>query len=115
MVGSSANRPVPLGTGKARARFRSSVFLKPGSLADDRQEVLYSFRHVGLWTPDASATFKRFRLEPGMYKVQVERRLAPQERHDLATPSVEFLAALLPELESRIASAEGARPSRPLP
>ena len=102
MEGATSSRAVS--TGRGKARFRSSVFVKSGPLSEDRQEVLFSFRHAGLWSPDASETRKRFRHEPGMYKVQVERRIAPQERQDLASPSVEFLNALLPVIEARINS-----------
>ena len=45
---------------------------------------------------------KEMERVPGMYKVQVARRLLPSEARTLDNPCEAFLEALLPVLEARI-------------
>jgi hypothetical protein len=104
------DREIPTGRGTL-ARFRSLAFAKGGGSADVRDEVYYSFRHDDRWYPDAAGDWKRFRHNPSMFKVQVQRRLAPRERRLVANPTEQFLARFLPVLEARIA--QGAGPSEP--
>ena len=81
------------------ARLRTFVFIKPDALAKERVHVYAAFRHAGRWTPDSSGSRKRFRHEPGMFKIQVQRRLGPGERCDPGNPIEQFSAALINEIE----------------
>ncbi len=86
------------------ARLRSFVFVKPDALATERVHVYAGFRHAGRWTPDSSDSRKRFRHEPGMFKIQVQRRLVARERSDPGNPIEQFSAALISELERELAA-----------
>jgi hypothetical protein len=90
-------------TNRGYARFRSLAFAKLGGAGDFRDEVYYSFRHEGRWYPDAAADWKRLRQNPSMFKLQLERRLAPRERRHIGNPTEQFLSVFLPVLERRIA------------
>jgi hypothetical protein len=93
-----------IGTGGVHAPFRSLVFVK-GQVADaDRVEVYYSWRYHGRWTPEFG-TFKQFERIPGVYKIQLARRLTEQERRDVGPPCESLLDVLVPEIEHRLAPA----------
>jgi hypothetical protein len=80
------------------ARFASAVYVKP----PERTECLWSFWHDGIWSNDASQTKKQFKHHPDMFKVQVERLVAPVENRSQNNPSEDFLSKLLPVLQERI-------------
>ncbi len=100
-------RPIAIeGSERSPVPFRSLAFTKgEGGLADS-QEVYYSLRYDGRWTT-RSATPKASRWIPGMYKVQVSRRISSRERRDVENPCEPFLATLVGEIEARLA---GTRP-----
>jgi hypothetical protein len=84
--------------------FRSLAFTKgEGGLADS-QEAYYSLRYDGRWTTQLTSP-KALRRISGMYKVQVSRRISGRERRDVDNPCEPFLAALVGEIETRIAKA----------
>jgi hypothetical protein len=84
--------------------FRSLAFTKgEGGLADS-QEVYYSLRYNGRWTTQSTSP-KALKRISGMYKVQVSRRISDRERRDVDNPCEPFLAALVGEIETRIAEA----------
>ncbi len=98
-------------TGRAQglesAEFRSLIYAKQQPGLVERVEVYYSFRHAGQWSPDAAGTQKRFRHDPAMFKVQVQRLVAlNEERGGPDHPTEEFLAELVPEIERRLADLE---------
>ncbi|CAN5892894.1 hypothetical protein BH23PLA1_BH23PLA1_25450 [soil metagenome] len=100
---------VPTGRAQDResAEFRSLIYAKRQAGLAERVEVYYSFRHAGQWSPDATGTQKRFRHDPAMFKVQVQRLVAPnEERGGPDHPTEEFLAELVPEIERRLAALE---------
>lgn len=80
---------------------RHAIYSKPAGGTTEYQEVFYTFRHAGRWSPDAEATRKQFRHRPAMFKVQVQRPVAPTEGSD--SPSEEFLAELIVAIERRLA------------
>jgi hypothetical protein len=86
------------------ARLRSFVFVKPDALARERVCVYAGFRHAGRWTPDSSESRKRFRHEPGMFKIQVQRQIGPSERCLPGDPIEQFSAALIGEIERELAA-----------
>jgi hypothetical protein len=100
-------RPITVeGSERSPVPFRSLAFTKgEGGLADS-QEVYYSLRYDGRWTT-RSATPKASRGIPGMYKIQVSRRISSRERRDVENPCEPFLATLVGEIEARLA---GTRP-----
>jgi len=97
-----ANDPGP-------ARFRSLVYAKNQGGTIDRQEVYYSFRHADRWAPDEAGRRKLFRRSPAMFKVQVQRQVAPGERRGSDSPCEQFLGVLLPEIERLLAKSAGSR------
>ena len=86
------------------AEFRSAVYAKTGGRALLREQVYHSFRLEGRWSPDIGAGRKFPRRNPGVFKVQVQRRVAEKERHDRDEPIEQFLKILIPEIERRIAA-----------
>ena len=96
------DRPVALGEGPAAVPFRSLAYTKgEGGLADS-QEVYCSFRYGGRWTTDPASP-KAARRMPGMFKVQASRRISGRERRDVDNPAESLLAALVGEIEARLA------------
>jgi hypothetical protein len=91
-----------IGADGRSAGLRSWVFIKPDPLAKERVNVYAAFRHAGRWTPDSSGSRKRFRHEPGMFKIQIERRIGPRERCDPGNPIEQFSSALIAELEREL-------------
>lgn len=86
--------------GGSQALFWSLVFAKGEGGAVDRQQVFYALRYGGQWT--ARMDYKRIARLPGLYKIQLTRRVAEHERLDISNPCESFLEAMLPELERRI-------------
>jgi hypothetical protein len=93
----------PIETGRGKASFRSEVFAK----GPVRQEIYYSFRHNARWSPSVIENWKLFRVSPSMFKVQVQRQVVAHERRDVNNPTEQFLAALLPLIEERLAEKAG--------
>ena len=92
--------PVPLGTGVGTipAGFAGLVFAKKAGLGD-REEVYYSFRHEGVWTPMVEGNWRILRFSPGVFKIQVQRKVNDTEYRHLDNPSSRFLGALMPKFE----------------
>jgi hypothetical protein len=85
------------------AEFRSELYARERDHRRWRDEVYHAFRHGDRWTPDARSNWRKFRHHPSMFKVQVQRSVSESERRDLDNPTEQFLALLIPELETRIA------------
>jgi hypothetical protein len=81
--------------------FRSVAFTRGDTARPDTQEVYYSWRYNGRWTPDVRRPREMQRVA-GMYKVQVARRLQGAEARAVANPCESFLEFLVPALEARI-------------
>ena len=99
----TVERPIAVeGTGAETVPFRSLAFTKgEGGLADT-QEVYYSLFYDGRWTTQSTSPKASQRI-PGMYKVQLSRRISTRERRDLDNPCEPFLASLVGEIEARMA------------
>jgi Protein of unknown function (DUF3485) len=90
----------------------------------ERQEVFYTFRQNDRWSPHVDGNWKTLSRSPDLFKVQVQRRIADQERRyvsapnsqgaSVVSPTVRFLAMFLPEIERQIKRAAG-RGSRGAP
>jgi hypothetical protein len=91
-----------------QAVFLSLIFAKGEEGAPlDRQQVFYALRYPGhypglsdQWTYEFD--YKRIARVPGLYKIQLTRRVGEQERYDISNPCEAFLEAMLPEMEQRI-------------
>lgn len=95
--------PIPVAGGQAK--FNSLIFAKGEGGMIDRQQVFYAVRYDGRWTMDVD--FKKISRLPGIYKIQLTRRIGEHERLDSTSksgnnPCEAFLEAMLPELERRI-------------
>lgn len=104
-VEGAGSRVVDIGEGR-RAPFRSLVYAKGEAAAGVRQEVYYSWRYLGKWSPNVG-THKEFERIPGMYKVHLAREVSERELREVGNPCESLLEHLMPELERRI---EAARP-----
>ena len=83
------------------ATFRSSIFVKSGGRSTIRQMVYHSFLLDGPWSPSV-ATRKFARKNPGIFKVQIQRRVNEGEKQDADEPIEDFVKKLLPTLEKMI-------------
>ena len=92
------------------APFRSLIYKRGEGGRTDRQEVYYSWRINGRWSPEAG-TVKQLERIPGMYKVQLARSVTEHERRDVGNPCEALLEALLPALEQRVKRPSGGRSS----
>jgi hypothetical protein len=91
------------------ASFNSLVFAKGEGGAAERQQVFYALRYGGQWS--VKLDYKVINRLPGLYKIQLTRRIGDRERLDISSPCEAFLEAMLPEMERRISAASTA-PSR---
>ena len=99
-VGDPFERPIR--SKEDSAPFRSLAYSKGEAGKVELQEVYYSWRYDGRWSTVVSSP-KRSERIPGMYKVQIARRLLPNESRILDNPCEAFLEVLIPDVEARIA------------
>jgi hypothetical protein len=104
----ASSRTIPLDSLPA-AEFRSEVFIRAEDKRKWRQEVYHSFRHGNRWSSDAKRFWKEFRHHPSMFKVQVVRPVAEKEQRTVNNPTEQFLALLIPEIETRNAASRNGR------
>jgi EpsI family protein len=95
--------------GDLRAPFRALVYARGEGGQAERQEVYYSWRYAGHWTPDVG-TFKQLERIPGMYKVHLDRSVTEHEKRDVGNPCEAFLQELLPALEQRVQQGRSRKP-----
>ena len=88
--------------------FQEVIFHKGEGGAADQQEVYFSWRYGGRWSPNM-ITRKTSERIPGMFKVQVARPVRDRELdvRDVGNPCEAFLAYLMPEIDRRIAQGQG--------
>ncbi len=103
-VDESMTRPIKIDK-KGTAPFRSAVYAKSGGRTILREEVYYSFRLGNDWSPDMGRGRKFPRKNPGIFKVQVQRRVVEGERRDRDEPIEQFLGLLVDDIERRVANA----------
>jgi hypothetical protein len=99
------SRPVPLG--KSAVPFKSLAYTKGEGGQAEFQEIYCSWRYNGQWFLDVSDP-KRSERIPGMYKVQVARRISATENRAIDNPAEAFVELLVAEIERRIAAASSA-------
>jgi EpsI family protein len=104
-VGAADDRTVK--AGPLEVPVRALVYTKGEGGQGGLQEVYYSWRYSGHWSPVLGA-HKKFERIPGMYKVHLSRPVTERERRDIGNPCESFLEALIPEIERRLAE-----PGRP--
>jgi hypothetical protein len=102
-VGGTVDRKVPL-DGGGSADFRSSVFAKSGGRAMIYQTVYHTYEMNGVWSP-AVENHKLPRRNPGVFKVQIQRRSFEGERRGDNEPIEAFVAKLLPVIDRMTAEA----------
>lgn len=96
-VGDTVDRKIPYGSGEV-ADFRSSVFAKSGGRSMILQTVYHSYELDGAWSPAIDGR-RVTRRNPGVFKVQIQRRSLPQEVRGENEPIEAFIAKLLPVIE----------------
>lgn len=90
---------------EAQGGFRSASYVKIAGRSTIREVVYYSFRLDGKWSNRVGGR-KLMRRNPGVFKLQVQRRLGERESLGQGDPIEDFLAALLAEIESMVRVAE---------
>ncbi len=100
---------VPLEDSSRSVTFREGLYGRPQGEGSGFHEVYYSFLNAGEWRPDMEDRWKRFRYFPGMFKIQIERRVKTAGLEDSPSPSL--LANLVEEIEVRSRKAEAASPA----
>jgi len=96
----------------AEVPFRQAVYGISQGGASSYHDVYYSFRNAGEWAPDMGVHWKRFRSHPGMFKIQVERRVESAGAKDDACR--DLLAALVAEIEAKAGGGpKAAKPAGP--
>lgn len=86
------------------AKFRASIFAKPGGRVVIRNAVYHSFLLEQPWTPSI-ATQKFPRKNPGIFKIQIQRRIGDGESLGSDEPIEDFIQKLIPLLDGMIAAA----------
>jgi Protein of unknown function (DUF3485) len=103
-----------LDCGGVEAGFRSVAYTKGDAGSREIQDVYFTWRYNGRWTPNVGSP-KQLERIPGMYKVQIARQLKSKESHaDDHDPCESFLKVLIPDLESRI-TGKAPAPEAPAP
>jgi hypothetical protein len=87
-----------------KAPFRSLEYTRGDAGQAEYQEVYYSWRYNGRWSTSVSSPKESERI-PGMYKVQLARRISRDESRNFDNPCEAFLELLIPDLEARITGA----------
>jgi hypothetical protein len=92
--------------------FHELIYMKGEGGQTEEQEVYYTWRYSGAWTP-ALTTQKGFERIPGMFKVHVSRRIRETEIDvlNIGNPCVDFLSELMPQIDRRIADSRAHRPA----
>ena len=85
------------------APFRALVYAKGEGASANLQEVYYSWRYNGRWSPEIGIQ-KHFERISGMYKIHIARHSTGREARYEGNPSEAFLRVLLPEIERRTAA-----------
>lgn len=93
-------KPIP-----GRADFLAATYSKPNGRLTLREAVYHSFRLDGQWSPFIGQGRKFPRRNPGIFKVQIHRRIAEGETVDQGDPIEQFLQLFLTEIEARIKAA----------
>jgi len=89
----------------AKVPFREDYFVKYGGGAAIHEQVYHSFRNAGEWGPDMQSRWKSFRYNPGMFKVQIQRRDAGDVKKDDSGLEA-FLGNIVREINRRQISAK---------
>lgn len=99
--------------GPTRYPFTSLFFAKGEGGQAERQEVYYTWRYLGRWTPQL-VVMKRIERIPGMFKVHLSRQAGLGEIREVGNPCEAFLAELMPWVDHRLAETEAkTAPERP--
>jgi Protein of unknown function (DUF3485) len=90
--------------------FEELVYAKGEGGTADQQEVYFSWRYAGKWSP-GMMTRKVSERIPGMFKVQVARPIQDRELdvRGVGNPCEAFLTYLMPEIDRRIAQGQAAQ------
>jgi hypothetical protein len=94
---------IPIPESTAKAWFREEHFVKYTAGVGIHEQVYHSFRNAGEWRIDMQTRWKSFRHNPGMFKVQVQRRAGADGKTDDARVE-EFLGKIVHEIDRRLAA-----------
>jgi hypothetical protein len=92
---------IPIPETRATAPFRRETFKKSKAGQQAAEEVYFSFLNNDQWDFNMARHWKRFRLHPGMFKVQIQSRASGLGQIE-NTPVNELLSAIVGQIEQRL-------------
>lgn len=95
--------PIALDDDQTSVPFREALYGKSRGGSTSFHEVYYSFRNAGEWRTEMGSRWKRFRSNPDMFKIQIERQVKNEQLGD--SPCQSLLANLVEEIEKRTENA----------
>ena len=96
-VGETTDHDIKLKNGEI-VSFRASVFAKSGGRVLIQQAVYHSYLLGDRWSPDI-ANRELLRENPGIFKIQIQRRVVEGEARDQDEPIESFIQKIVPVLE----------------
>jgi len=101
--------------GPRAMEYRSLLFVKKGGTTPVRDEVYYTFRRAGIWSPTVSGNWKALQSGPPVFKIQIQRPVVEREHRGVNNPCQQFLEEIIPEIERLIAAAQQSGGASPVP
>jgi hypothetical protein len=94
---------------KGPVQYRWAIYMKRVGGIRRYEEAYYTFRHNGDWLADVSSRWKRFRYQPGLFKIQIGHQVTSLGENGEG-PCETLLAEIVRQLEGRL-SAGGSGPA----
>ncbi len=98
------NLEIPVPGSAKPVKCRAFLFSKKIGGKTEYSEVIDTFLHNGEWLPEVASRWKMFRYHPGMFKIQLERKVS--ELSFETSPSRVLLAELVQTINKRVADAK---------
>jgi hypothetical protein len=98
------NLEIPIAGSTKPVKCRAFLFSKKIGGGTEYYEVIDTFLHNGEWLPEVASRWKMFRYHPGMFKIQLERKVS--ELSFDTSPSRVLLAELVQTINKRVADAK---------
>lgn len=95
---------IPIAGSTRPARFRAGIYSKDLAGTGIYEESFHSFRNNGNWWSEVGQHWKSFRYHPGMFKVQVQRRISGIQTKD--SPLEGLAGKIVEEIERRLAEGQ---------
>lgn len=81
--------------------YRWAIYMKREGGINRYEEAYYTFEHGGIWKPDVAERWKRFRYDPGLFKVQVWHHISTLSENGQG-PCEALLAEIVRQINDRL-------------